>query len=83
MTNGDLEITLPFSRNEHISTPILLTIYGLSYLFFHKKVMKRTAYGFRDEKYLGYDYLPYMTVVSLEMSDEPQLFSCQRRISFF
>ena len=45
--------------------------------------MKRTAYGFRNEKYLGYDYLPYMTVVSLEMSDEPQLFSCQRRISFF
>ena len=33
--------------------------------------MKRTAYGFRDEKYFSYDYLPYMTVVSLEMSDEP------------
>ena len=51
MTNGDLEITLLFSHNVHIPTLILLTIYGLSYLFFHKKVMKGTAYGFRDEKY--------------------------------
>ena len=48
MTNGDLEISLLFSHNEHIPTPILLTIYGLSYLF--SQLIKDYQYV----KYLAY-----------------------------
>ena len=38
------------------------------------KVMKRTAYGFRDEHYSDSDFMLYMIAASLEMSDEPNFF---------
>ena len=38
------------------------------------KVMKRNAYGFRDNRYF---FMPYMTVASLEMSDESEFCAIQ------
>ena len=53
------------------------------------KVVKRNEYGFRDERCFNLrHYMHGMTVVSLEMSDEPYLrgkffFSCLKRNSIF
>ena len=73
MTNGDLEITLLFiSQCSYPHSNIAYYIWIVISLF-HKKSWKGQPMNLGTRSILGYDYLPYMTVASLEMSDEPKI----------
>ena len=47
------------------------------------KVMKRVAYGFRDERYFQLSYMRCTIAASLQISDEPEIIDSMEKSTIF